>query len=647
MDAAPLAADCFGSDEFWRAALAFAGAEGEDVGGGGGGAFSLSPLSAAPAAHCSADGDSAEDGALAGGGSADAALRAAAASDDDDDDDDDGDAAANPHDSAAAACATTALQQQLPLPLHTIPHAAPHSAASLVGRRVLRAPDGGAADDDAREGVVTSFRPVKRSALWRVCYAADGRMEELEWPALRDALQRAEDARGGCTTAAHDAASDALFKQINASSQAGAAAPEAPQRRYKGVVRDTQCKHTMWKAQLHVPAHKRSTDDGSASGMLRLGRFRDPADAARAYDDAARALGMHKVNFPRLSGEVTAGLYTRRQPLATAAATGGVVAAVVARLPPQEGATMPGAVCMNAAAPAPAEAAAQQSPPNSSSSSDCCDGDDGSSCDMMEAPPPAEDGTALLQPLLLHECAFTSAAEAAAAAFPLLLPSPPPPSSSSPPRPRRYKGVSRARDVAETAAPRWRAYVRDAHTRTPRLVGTFDSALAAARAYDAAARARGATKLNFPRIGTRETLARASGRSGGSGGTQHRSSSGVRAPMAMKTTAHDSAPPAAQAVAERRWVPPWHRYNGVRALPGCALYQAALSSCELGEHGSAAAAARAVDACARAWGLLHVLNFPETEAERRAVANGTMPQLALEEASSSTADDMVFAHDTA
>jgi hypothetical protein len=209
--------------------------------------------------------------------------------------------------------------------------------------------------------------------------------------------------------------------------------------------------------------------------------------------------------------------------------------------------------------------------------------------------------------------------------------------------------VSRARDVAETAAPRWRAYVRDAHTRTPRLVGTFDSVVAAAQAYDAAARAQGATKLNFPRIGTRETLARASGGSGGSDGTQHRSSSGARAPMMAMKTAHDVAPPPAAAAAQpplavvRRWVPPWHRYNGVRALPGCALYQAALSSCELGVHASAAAAARAVDACARAWGLLHVLNFPETEAERHAVANGTMPQLALEASPSAAADAVVCA----
>jgi hypothetical protein len=156
------------------------------------------------------------------------------------------------------------------------------------------------------------------------------------------------------------------------------------------------------------------------------------------------------------------------------------------------------------------------------------------------------------------------------------------------PAPRLYKGVYR------TSGGRWFANIG---ARPQQHLGMFDCPCEAARAFDAAARARGILAVNFPRPGTNEVQ-------------------GFRQEPREPRPALEAG---ALAAARREHA---GRYRGV-TLRGY-RFQAAVRDppLYLGLHDTAEAAARAVDAVLRVRRDTHLLNFPATDAERAAVERG-------------------------
>jgi hypothetical protein len=78
-------------------------------------------------------------------------------------------------------------------------------------------------------------------------------------------------------------------------------APQAardPRRRFKGI---TPEKH-RWRAQVHVPGQTQ---------LLRVGLFDGAEEAARAYDDAAREVGIKTLNYPRPDTDEVQGYFNQ------------------------------------------------------------------------------------------------------------------------------------------------------------------------------------------------------------------------------------------------------------------------------------------------------------------------------------------------
>jgi hypothetical protein len=203
----------------------------------------------------------------------------------------------------------------------------PEVPESLLGRRVRRVFEGGV----PWVGDITRLRRTEPyGTLWHVLYS-DGDSEELMWQDLHKALLPLEEPAAAAAEAvpALPARADAA-PQLEAAGPRHRAAPRAPsaaaapantrtrQRQQQGS--GVAIASPTTRAPLSPPAppmrqYKCVYPEGKtfkveyyAHGRrLYHGGYRTAAEAARAYDDAMRALGRRVVNFPRPgSGEVQA-----------------------------------------------------------------------------------------------------------------------------------------------------------------------------------------------------------------------------------------------------------------------------------------------------------------------------------------------------
>ncbi len=374
---------------------------------------------------------------------------------------------------------------------------------SFVGRRVRKE-----FADGFYDGIVDSTRLLGGGAtrVWRVRYA-DGDSEDVEWPELAATLQP-------CGAAHAGAGARAASPQPK---RAGPAArPAGPA--YKGVSWSASAggfwQVTLWDtvSKRTLSLHQRFAADAAA-------------DAARAYDDAMRARGGTDVNFPRPGSAETQAAFgpqaymQRSPPAATAAAAHAVPAAASEHAPGSaqrykgvswhagqwrarfDGASATQVLGLFPADQAAAAARAYDAAVRAAGGTAVNFPQPGTAetqaCRNPRAPertPPAAAGPAGAH---AGSPAAVKLERAAAAAVPM------------PAGAQRYKGVKWQRG-------RWHAvehYTVKSGTQKRKSsvdLGSFPphEAAAAARAYDAAVRARGGTDVNFPRPGGGETQAR-------------------------------------------------------------------------------------------------------------------------------------------
>jgi hypothetical protein len=241
---------------------------------------------AATAAHAAALLDSAGGGARA---AAPAGGRASGAGPPEDSQNPEGNAIGDLHGAPAAGAPP-------PPPAAALAPAegTPAAPGALVGRRVVRRLGGA-----PYEGVVSSWRATAaHGALWRVSYD-DGDREDLNWDEMQAALLPPPAAAGSGGTAGGGAA--AAGNASHEEDDGGAAAPAPADdddddgaRRYKGVRRSSTPGCSPWMYSIMNPATKKKHT---------CARFRSAIDAARAYDERARALGITAVNFPRAGSD--------------------------------------------------------------------------------------------------------------------------------------------------------------------------------------------------------------------------------------------------------------------------------------------------------------------------------------------------------
>lgn len=207
---------------------------------------------------------------------------------------------------AAATPLSASAARSAPARLHRAA-APPMPPTWLIGVHVLREFTTGLFG-----GVVVSTRVTRDyGRLWHVRYE-DGDEEDLNWEELRPAIAGAEasgDAGAGAGAGAGTAAPAAgLGTSLGSDQQQGSEKAE-------GAEPSSWEEHNfmgVWRASSrpHGLGFRAGIFDGVAggSGLRNLGSYARAEDAARSYDDAARALGRLEVNFPRPgSDEVQAG----------------------------------------------------------------------------------------------------------------------------------------------------------------------------------------------------------------------------------------------------------------------------------------------------------------------------------------------------
>ena len=382
---------------------------------------------------------------------------------------------------------------------------APGAPAMHVGRRVWRFFGG-----KLFKGVVVGVRDTPtHGTLWRVKYD-DGDAEDLDARELCDALSPDDAPRGrhaaphaGGSAAGGAATESASHGSADEDDEGGADEPPhaasgaAPSqsgavlhRRYKGVSR----LRDKWVAQMYF-----------RDEVLRFGRFDDAAEAARAYDTAARARGIREVNFPR-PGELQAvpgqhraiSTVQRRREEAVAKGRPPCYFGVTSRYGrfSAEIGTAKLRHFMSAR-----RIGTYGTAKNAARAVDAALRSSGAPLRYLNFPTAAEEAAAAVDPEAtaggVRLPGATSAGDDGGAAA-----APPPAASLESPlasSERRYAGVyCKGRSG-------WAAVL--CHSGARLLLGTFADAAVAARAVDAAARARSRTAMNFPLPGSGEEQA--------------------------------------------------------------------------------------------------------------------------------------------